>query len=409
MSAGHAPAAPDRADLLIVNTCGFIDAAKEESIDAILDAVDAATSRGAHVAAVGCLVQRYRDQLPRALSEVDLFCGFEVDPVCALLDGLGRATAADGGRQATRRPRPLHAYLKVSDGCDRRCAFCAVPLIKGAYETTSPGEVLAAAGAALERGARELVLVGQDTSHWTWPGYGGLERLLSDLAGLGPLWLRVLYLQPDGVDDRLLQGLAQHAVPYVDIPLQHASRTVLRAMGRGGDGDAYLALLARVRSALPGVAVRSTFITGFPGETEADFDELLAFVETAGIAVGGVFAFDPQEGTPAAALLGRVPVTLAEERAARLAAALERAARDFWDGLVGKEVDVLVERGSRGGGREAIGRIAFQAPDVDGVIAVADARVRRGEVIRAVVDSAAGYDLQATAIGKAMTTASRPE
>ncbi|HET6493865.1 MAG TPA: 30S ribosomal protein S12 methylthiotransferase RimO, partial [Thermoleophilia bacterium] len=215
-AAGHREVAPSEAALLIVNTCGFIDAAKEESIAAILEAADFAHARGARVAAVGCLVERYREELAADVPEVDVWCGFDTT---ALLTTLSESPAAGEvvRRPAAvrRRPRPVHAFVKISDGCDRSCAFCAIPLIKGDYETLAPEQVLAAAGAALREGARELVLVGQDTSRWARSGWGGLERLLAELAALepAPLWLRLLYLQPEGIDEALLEALAQHAVP----------------------------------------------------------------------------------------------------------------------------------------------------------------------------------------------------
>jgi ribosomal protein S12 methylthiotransferase len=397
---------PPDADLLIVNTCGFIDAAKEESIDALLAAADQAHARGARVAAIGCLVARYRDELPRELPEIDLFCGFEHEPLLAELDALaadrlapGKPEREAGAARRRRLQRPLHSYVKISDGCDRRCAYCAIPLIKGTFQVTPPAEILAEAHAATAAGARELTLVGQDTSRWDWPGYGGLPRLLADLSAVRPLWLRTLYLQADGVSDALLEALGRYAVPYVDLPLQHASRSVLRRMGRNGDGQAYLKLLECVRAALPGAAVRSTFIAGFPGETEADVQALLDFIAAAGLAVAGVFVFDPQEGTRAWDLRPRVPQSLAEERAARISDAVGRAARTFWNGLIGQTVDVLVEHGSRGAGNDATGRIALQAPDVDGITYVAATRpVRRGQVVRAVIESAAGYELSATAL-----------
>ncbi|MGD0997136.1 MAG: radical SAM protein, partial [Thermoleophilia bacterium] len=247
-------------------------------------------------------------------------------------------------------------------------------------------------------GARELVLVGQDTTRWHSPGYGGLERLLGDLRALGALWLRLLYLQPDGLCEGVLEALAAFGVPYLDLPLQHASRRVLRAMGRRGDGDSYLALLKQVRARLPQAALRSTFIAGFPGETDDDVEELIDFIDAAGLAVAGVFAFDPQEGTAAAALPHQVPAALREERAARVGDAVARAARSYWESFVGRTVEVLVERGSRGVSPEATGRIAQQAPDVDGLTHVAHARACRGQIVRAVVDDVAGYDLLARAV-----------
>lgn len=399
-AAGHVVAPAARADLVIVNTCGFIDAAKDESLDAIFAAAEAAHRRGAQLAAVGCLVERYREELTRDLPEADLLCGFETEPLTRRLAELGArraGAAAQAGAPPGRRPRPLHAYVKISDGCDRRCSYCAIPLIRGTYETLSPQHVLQDARAALARGARELVLVGQDTSRWRWPGYGGLERLLADIAVLGPSWLRLLYLQPDGIDDAVLEALAAHAVAYVDVPLQHASGRVLRAMNRRGDGAAHLALLRRLRAALPGVAIRSTFIAGFPGEDESDVEELLAFIAEAGLAVGGVFAYDEQEGTAAAGLPGQVPDEVRRERAARVSLALEESSRGYWQRLVGETVQVLVERGCRGDASEAAGRIAAQAPDVDGITLLRGAPARRGSLMWARIEAVAGYDVMAVA------------
>jgi ribosomal protein S12 methylthiotransferase len=395
VAAGHRPAAVTSADLVIVNTCGFIDDAKEESIAAILDVCEATHARGARAAAIGCLVQRYRADLERELPEVDVLAGFDTQPLfdaLAAVGGRGRGGAAEA---APRRPRPLHSYIKISDGCDHRCSFCAIPLIKGAYEMMPSDAILEVAGAALSRGARELVLVGQDTSLWSEPGYGALPRLLSDLHDLGPHWLRLMYLQPEHLDDELLEAVAAYAVPYLDVPLQHASRGVLRAMGRRGDGDEFLGLLDRVRSVVPGIAVRSTFIAGFPGETERDVEELESFIAAAGLAVAGVFAFDPQEGTAAATLGGQIDTEVRLARAARLSSAIEDAARQYWEAFRARDVEMLVEHGSLNGVTEVIGRIAWQAPDVDGVTVASPRRSRRGQLARVTIGDVAGYDLMA--------------
>lgn len=412
-AAGHRPAAAGSADVIVVNTCGFIDAAKEESIAAILDAAEAAHARGARIAAVGCLVERYREELEREIPEVDVWCG--LDPTALLAAVHGFTGEVDGGsvggpslRRSTRaapprlrRPRPVSAYIKVSDGCDRRCSFCAIPLIKGGYDAVSADGILRAARAHLDAGARELVLVGQDTSRWTEAGWGGMRRLLAELASLesAPAWLRLLYLQPDGVTDELLEALATYAVPYVDVPLQHASGAVLRRMRRSGDAAAHLELLERVRSVLPGAAVRSTFITGFPGETDADFEELMGFIEQAGLAVAGVFVYDEQEGTAAVGMPDAVPRQVALERAALLGEALDREADRYWKALRGTEVEVLVERGTADARGLAVGRIALQAPDVDGRTTLVGAPCRRGDLVPAVVRDTLGYDVEAVASG----------
>jgi len=388
--------------VFVVNTCGFIDAAKEESIAALLDAVEAAHARGARLAAVGCLVERYHDELVREMPEVDIWCGLDMSPLLDALatpggeDAAARTTRAQG---APRDPRPVSAYVKISDGCDRWCSYCAIPLIKGDYEAVPVAAVVAAAQAALAAGARELVLVGQDTSRWSQPGWGGLRRLLEELSRLDPppRWLRLLYLQPDGIDEALLEALAAYAVPYVDVPLQHASGSVLRRMRRAGDGSSHLALLRRVRDALPGAAVRSTFIVGFPGETEADFAELEEFVNEAALAVAGVFVYDPQQGTAAAGFPNAVPRNVALDRAALLGESIEREARRYWEALIGNRVEVLVERGSRGSS-PALGRCALQAPDIDGRTEVRGRRARRGDMVVGTVVDSLGYDVRAVAV-----------
>ncbi|MBM3147111.1 MAG: MiaB/RimO family radical SAM methylthiotransferase [Actinobacteria bacterium] len=415
-AAGHRPVVAEAADVIIVNTCGFIDAAKEESIDVVLAAAALARRTGARLAVIGCLVSLYGAQLREALPEVDLFTAFEQAPLVALLEaaaepGAGSAAgrrAGAAGEAATasavspptgvaRGRRPIHAFVKISDGCDRPCAFCAIPLIKGHYEVVPPSTILRSAERALTAGARELVLVGQDTSRWTWPGYGGPARLLADLKSLGAHWLRLLYLQPDGVDDALLDAVAEHAVPYLDVPLQHADGAVLRKMGRRGDGRAFLALLKRFRDRVPGVAVRSTFLVGHPGETGAAFETLVAFVRAADLALAGVFVFDPQDCTRAATMRDRVPAAVTEHRAALLSEEIERAARPFWERLVGRPLEVLVERGVRDPQREAVGRICYQAPDVDGVTYVTGRSTRRGAVLRALPADIIGYDVHAVA------------
>jgi MiaB/RimO family radical SAM methylthiotransferase len=399
-AAGHREVAPRDAEWVVVNTCGFIDAAKEESIAALLEAADMAHAQGARVAAVGCLVERYREDLKAGMPEVDLWCGLDMTP---LLESLGQAPAP-AEKQATvraRRSRSVHSFIKISDGCDRGCSYCAIPLIKGDYEVVPDQEVVRSARAALAAGARELVLVGQDTSRWSQPGWGGLDRLLAQLAALepAPLWLRLLYLQPENIDEVLLEAMARHTVPYVDVPLQHASGAVLRRMRRSGDGDAFLRLLDLVRTVLPGAAVRSTFIVGFPGETEDEFEELVDFVAEAGLAAAGVFPFDAQEGTAAAHMPGMVETEVALERLARLGAIIDDVAAGFWEALVGRRLDVLVERGSAVPEGTAVGRCMLQAPDIDGRVLLTGVATRRGELVPAMVTGAFGYDLEARAEG----------
>ena len=387
-----------------MNTCGFIDAAKEESIEAILDAAEAAHARGARVAAVGCLVERYRDELAVEIAEVDLWCGLDMAPLLAALHEAGEEAPGTEVPAAAvpvpRRPRPVSAYVKISDGCDRRCSFCAIPLIKGDYETVPAAEVLRTARAALAAGARELVLVGQDTSRWAQPGWGGVSRLLGELAGLdpAPAWLRLLYLQPDGIDDRLLEAIAAHAVPYVDVPLQHASGAVLRRMRRSGDGDAHLALLERVRAVLPGAAVRSTFITGFPGETDAEFEELVAFVAHGRARRRRRVRLRRAGGHGGGGHAGRG----ASRACVRTRRPAQRGHRPPRPSASGAGLPARPSRSSSSAGPLARTAPPWAAapcrrPDVDGRTTVSGTRARRGDVVHAVVRESLGYDVETVA------------
>ena len=246
----------------------------------LLDACEAAHARGARVAAYGCLIARHEAELRAALPEVDLFSAFDVGPVLELLArlaGRGAGEGSGGGAGAQRpRRRPTHAYVKISDGCDRRCSFCAIPLIKGTYETVAPAEILARRGATPSRRApASSCSSGRTRAAGGWPGYGGLDRLLGDLRALGAVWLRLLYLQPDGLSAAVLEALAAYSVPYLDLPLQHASRRGARRHGpvrrrRRVPRPARRACGRRCRRS----ALRSTFIAGFPGETDDDVEEL---------------------------------------------------------------------------------------------------------------------------------------
>ncbi len=408
---------PDDATHIVINTCGFIQDAKEESIAAILEAVGSYPGRD--VLVMGCLVERYRDELAAEIPEVAGW--FRLGEVEALVERLA-ATIEDGPAMGPTRevagPRPVparslgsaahrhaYAFVKISDGCDHRCTFCAIPAIKGSYRAQTVAQIQEEALAGLDAGARELVLVGQDTAIWE---QGGL-----DLPGLIDLlaaddrvaWIRLMYLQPEHVTDRLLAFMASHpkVCRYLDVPFQHASTTVLRRMGRRGTADEYLALLGRARAFMPDLATRSTFIVGVPGEGRADMNRLLDFVERADLRYGGAFVYSAEEGTVAAELRPPVPPRTARRRLQRLTDALFVVAAAQHERLVGSEVEVLIDGMVDPGGSEevpqdvvAIGRSRGQAPEVDGVTFISGRLPRgtgRGDILRAEVIEALGYDL----------------
>lgn len=394
---------PEDATHVLLNTCGFIQEAREESIGAILAACGSYGDK--QVLVMGCLVERYRDELEKGIPEVAGWFGL------ADTTGLGEAVVgplaipAPLVTPAPFRPPALpaasYAYLKISDGCDEPCSFCAIPAIKGAYHSASAAQILQDASACLAQGARELILVGQDTALWECDGLG-LTDLIDLLAADERVrWVRVMYLQPDHVGDAFLQYMAGQPklCRYLDVPFQHAHPEVLRRMGRRGDGTAYLDLLGRARRLMPDVSVRSTFIVGFPGETEDQFEQLLGFVDEAGFDHAGGFIYSPEEGTSAAALKPRVLRRVARGRLNRLSACLAARAESEHQRLVGSQVAVMidsVDSEEAGEGMAAVGRMPGQAPDVDGVTYVEGdlpEGIGRGDVVTVTVTAAVGYDL----------------
>ena len=410
---------PDEATHILVNTCGFIQDAKEESIAAILDACAAYPER--RVIVMGCLVGRYRKELTEGMPEVSAWFGLAGGPdepeLLRLLAG-GRsgaeprvavATEAAGAAVARVRPpeanaqsRQSFAYLKISDGCDELCTFCAIPAIKGPYYSVKAADILKEADACLAEGARELVLVGQDTAVWEDGelDLGGLIDLLA--ADQRVRRIRVMYLQPEHVTERFLRHMAAHPklCRYLDVPFQHSHPEILRAMGRAGDGDSYLALLDKARRLMPDVSVRSAFIVGFPGEREEHFEHLLSFVDKAAFDYAGGFVYSPEEGTRAATLRPRIRRSVGRERLNRLNDLLAERSEQQRQGLVGSRVEVIID--SLGSDETednvVVGRTAGQAPEVDGVTYVEGCLpegTQPGDLVEVTVSTVLGYDLVA--------------
>jgi len=393
----------DDADVIVLSTCAFVREAVEESVERALElaVIWRAARRGRHVIVAGCLPSRYGRELETALPEADAFV--PVAGEAGLLDVIERLTgiAAEPSAGPVRTASGPVAYLMVADGCHRACAYCTIPAIRGPYRSRSSREILAEARVLVESGARELVLVGQDVSAWgrDLPGAGRLSGLVRDLGRVDGLdRLRLMYLQPDGVTEDLLDAMA--SVPsvcrYLDIPLQHASRSVLRRMGRSGDGEGYLDLLQHVRDALPGAALRTTFIAGFPGETRAEARELEDFARAARFDFAGVFAYSREDGTRAASMEGQVTNRTRTARAQRLRDICDAIGFEIAASRVDSVVEVLVDGEDEDGA--TVGRTCGQAPEVDGVVSL-DASAVPGEILRARIVDSAGYDLFGEVIG----------
>lgn len=387
----------DDADVVVLNTCSFIQAATEESIAEAFSLVnDWKPARAARkIVVTGCMVSRYGDDLSNAMPEADAFLpAADEDSIAALLTQLLGIDAAPSAAAVKRTVTGPTAYLKVSEGCDRRCSYCTIPSIRGPFVSSPVEEIVAEAAFLLERGTRELVLVGQDIASYGYdiPGGPVLPDLVERLDALpGDYRIRLMYVQPDGINDRLLSVIAgsAHVCHYLDVPLQHASGPVLEAMGRTGNANAHLALLRRIREALPDVTLRTTMIAGFPGETEEQLTELEDFLAEAAFDYVGVFAYSPEEGTPAASMPDQLDDDTRAARAQRIRDVADTVGIARAAARVGNVVRVLVEGVEEG---ELVGRTCAQAPEVDGLTVLEfDACV--GEFVDARIVEAAGYDL----------------
>ena len=412
-AAGYRIAAgPAEADIVVVNTCGFVQDAKEESIQTVLDAATLKrTGRCRALLVSGCLAQRYARELPELLPEVDGFVGTGEFPriaeiVRSVLRGGERQRSWVTGHTALatadlprRRLSPGHvAFLKIADGCDHGCRFCAIPAIRGPLQSRPRGDVVAEARRLAGDGVRELVLVSQDTT-----GYGadrgdarGLVALLEDLLAIPSFaWIRLHYLFPTRISAELVALFAREPrlCRYLDLPLQHADAGVLKAMGRGGGADAYRRLIGRLRRAIPGLVVRTSFITGFPGETAAQFGVLRRFVAEMRFDRVGVFRYSDEEGTAAAALRPKVPRRVAEARRARLMAIQARIAEAKGQALVGSVHEVMVDGPSAEFPGIQCGRTAGHAPEVDGTVYLQGPQVEPGAFVRARIRQAFEHDL----------------
>jgi len=428
---------PADADVILVNTCGFIEAAREESVETILEAAELKKSgRLQRLVVAGCMVQRYPEELKESLPEVDAFVGLDEldqvvkssgieirDPVPAsdlpvLTPGARAAgptaTAAWGPSTYLydeNTPRSLAtpawtAYVKIAEGCDHSCSFCAIPSFRGKFRSRDPESIRAEAEALARRGVREISLIAQDSSH-----YGrdnglreGLATLLGKLNEVEALrWIRLHYLYPNTITQKLIETMAglSRVVDYVDLPLQHAHPEMLKRMRRGGSGETHLELLERFRVSMPNGALRSTFIVGFPGETDAEFDALLEFVRAARFDHLGVFTYSHEESTPAWGLTDDIPASVKEERRERLMEIQSGIAIQANQGRLGHTVDVLVEGAHAETEHLLVGRTPGQALDVDGQVLINDGQAAPGDFVRVELTEVAGYDLVGRIVGDA--------
>jgi ribosomal protein S12 methylthiotransferase len=421
VSRGHALTPdPADADVIVVNTCSFIDPAKQESVDTILEMAEYKKSgRARRLIVAGCLVERYRDDIRSNMPEVDAVIGTnELEAITAACEGLDEAvTNVEPYLYHDLTPRILatprySAYMKIAEGCDHPCTFCVIPQFRGAFRSRRFESVIQEAVGLFERGVREINLIGQDTTC-----YGedlgikdGLALLLERLAGIETRqekWIRFLYAYPNKVTQKLLDTIAAHdsLVKYIDMPLQHASANVLKRMKRGANGDIFLKLIERIRKTIPGVAIRTSMIAGFPGETEADFQELCAFVEAAKFDRLGVFSYSDEETSGSFHLDGKVDPRTIYNRKRKLMSIQKRISKKRNRELIGREFPVILEGPSKETELLWEARLPTQAPEIDGICYVNDlgeGQAQPGQIRRLRVTEAHDYDL----VGELIDTAS---
>ncbi len=441
------------AEVLVVNTCAFIDRAKQESIDAILEMAEHKKNGNcARLVVTGCLAERYRDELKKEIPEIDAVLGTgEVpDILTAIGDRAGIRDAGSGFRFSdetkplrlfraqdfadpeSRTPHPdtrtasvptyiydadtprllttpsHYAYVKIAEGCDYTCAFCIIPTLRGNYRSRPAESIVREARALAARGVRELLLISQDTTFYGIDRgeRGALARLLRELNTIEGLdWIRLLYLYPTTITDDVLDAMAEcdKVCRYVDLPLQHASAAVLKRMRRPGNRKTYDALLQRIRDRVPGVALRTTLIVGFPGETEDDYQELERFVADTRFDHVGVFTYSHEDGTRAFAFSDDVPAAVKRRRRNALMAKQKQIVARMQKARIGTDVDLLIDGPSSEHELVLQGRLEGHAPDIDPVVYLTDCdpdAYRPGQLIRARILDARGYDLVAAPIGE---------
>ncbi|MHB1418776.1 MAG: 30S ribosomal protein S12 methylthiotransferase RimO [Bacillota bacterium] len=401
---------PEDAGVILVNTCGFITAAKEESIDVILEMAQIKQlNPRAKLVVTGCLVQRYLGDLAETIPEIDGFLGTgKTEHITAViervlngervLDASGPIKPAEGNLPRVSLTPSATAYIKIAEGCDNRCTYCAIPSIRGPYNSRPMESIVEEAKMLVHRGVKEVVLIAQDTTVYGWDLYGEyrLSALLRQMVQVSGLeWIRLLYCHPYRIDDDLIQVIAGEPkiCKYMDIPLQHAHQRVLRSMGRRGGPNQIAKLISKIRETIPDITLRTTMMVGFPGETETEFGCLLDFLQEARFDWAGVFSYSREEDTPAAAMTAQVDEEVKEERYHQLMMLQREITRERNNTWIGRVVKVLVEGKTQGDPDIYYGRTERCAPEVDGLVHFSASAAQTGEFVQVLITAVDDYDL----------------
>ena len=397
----------DKADVVIVNTCGFIEPAKQESIDEILRyARMKEDGKIKYVVVTGCLAQRYADELVKEIPEADAFVGVTAfDGIVNVIDNLGENNsvvikdineACPLGLPRVTDDNQVYAYIKIAEGCDNRCSYCAIPYIRGRYRSKPIEALVAEAKELVSRGKKEIIVIAQDITRYgqDLDGNVTLMTLLSRLSEINGLeWIRLMYLNPMRVSEEFIDFVAENKkiLPYFDIPVQHINTELLKRMHREADSEKIKSVFAYVKNRIPEASLRTTFITGFPGETDEQFRELLEFVKTAHIDNLGVFTYSEEEGTPAALMPDKVPYDVAKKRADKIMALQKKLVASSLRAKRGQILSVIIEGQNKNG--KYYGRSYREAPDIDGIVIVnSDKKLDTGDIVNIKITHTYDYD-----------------
>ena len=381
---------PEEAEILVINTCGFIESAKKEAIDTILEMADYKSKNCKKLIVTGCLVERYKEELEKALPEVDLFIPIkEYDKIFDKLDYMKR-TITTGQN---------YAYLRIADGCSNYCTYCAIPYIRGPLKSRTLEDVLEEAKRLSKEGYKEIILVAQDTARYGMDIYGEskLVELLKELCKLDFKWIRFLYAYPEMITDELIDVVANNEkiCNYFDIPIQHISDTVLKRMGRKSNGASIREVIKKIRNKISDVVIRTSLIVGFPGEKESDFDELYSFVKETKFERLGVFKYSKEEGTPAVKLKEQIPEERKEERYDQIMSLQQEVSAENNQKIIGQKLECIID-GLTDDGEMYVTRSYRDVPDTDGFVFVNKEKEHKvGDFIECIVKEAYEYDLTA--------------
>lgn len=379
---------PEEAEILVINTCGFIESAKKEAIDTILEMADYKSKNCKKLIVTGCLVERYKEELEKALPEVDLFIPIkEYDKIFDKLDYMKRTITT--GKN--------YAYLRIADGCSNYCTYCAIPYIRGPLKSRTLEDVLEEAKRLSKEGYKEIILVAQDTARYGMDIYSEskLVELLKELCKLDFKWIRFLYAYPEMITDELIDVVANNEkiCNYFDIPIQHISDTVLKRMGRKSNGASIREVIKKIRNKIPDVVIRTSLIVGFPGEKESDFDELYSFVKETKFERLGVFKYSKEEGTPAVKLKEQIPEERKEERYDQIMSLQQEVSAENNQKIIGQKLECIID-GLTDDGEMYVTRSYRDVPDTDGFVFVNKEKEHKvGDFIECIVKEAYEYDL----------------